>query len=459
MWSALVGSLVSLTIFMTGADDQKASEEGSNRWSFRIPGQESFIPWQGKTQAPDEQVDKGLPKDSALWVRLVDQAGRGVEADGLVGAPGLWPFVLESSDQCGFLRLPENDVARFDGGQTNFYEVLVRSKPAELGLPGEEVAFWGVINGPGEPIEADEARELRLGPARTLDVEVVDEAGEAVEGAFVRLSQGSIGILHLLMTSDEAGRASFSRIPAGNYYLTIDADGYGRQTAHVEHRPEAEKALRFVLEDGGPMRLPEAWRGPLLSELMPELAEAGEEESAQEEEEARGPSVELEIYAADARGGGVEGAWVEVWRGRERVAQGVSNGRRPLKLAVPVGAPVQVVATHGGWGEGVVVVGEAGDGDEVVVRMDGALFGEAVADRVRGVREIERVLGAPLVADGRRWLVDRPDDPGESAAFREGLARGDSLLFVRREGDGYRAVVEREGRIVEVVFGAGARAR
>lgn len=444
IWSAVVGAVASLMILVAGTQEQNASEEGGGRWGLSIPGYEGFIPWQDKAESAEEGgVEAKVPEGSALWVRLVDKEGEGVEADALISAPGMWPFVSEAVGSGGYLGLPKNEVERFEGGQVYLYELLARSERGRE----EEVAFWGVIKGPEEEIGAELAKEIQLGPARSLEVEVVDESGAEVEGVFVRLSRESVGMLHLVMASDEEGRAEFSRIPEGVYFLTIDADGYARQTVRVEHSVGAKRAVKVVLEEGGSMRLPESWRGPLLAEMIPEL----EVEEEVEEGLAR-PEIELNIFAADSRGGGVEGAWIEVWSGQERVAQGLSGGRQALKFSVPVDSQLKVVATHAGWGEGSLVVEEGVDGGEVVVRMKGSLLGEALRDRVRGPQEIERILGAPLVADGKRWLVDRPAKPEENRAFERGLERGDSLLFLRREGGEYRAVVERRGQVVEVVF-------
>ncbi len=451
-WTTVVGSIASLVVVFTTLGpgwflDREAPER------MEAPSGD-FIPWEDTSEEVVEQEPPPPPPEGlGFWLRLRGES-EPVDATALVGIPGVWPFKTLSSHRGGYLLLPENQAPTLDGRTIQLYEVLVRTGD-DVDPP---VAFWGVTRGPDAPVEASEGRTLRLREAQALTVTVVDDDGEPVEGAFVRLARDSMALLNLHYTTREDGVATFSRIPPGTYFLTLDADGVARKTVRVEHAL-GDGRLTVPMESGGGLRMPFSWQGPPV-QLMAGSASGSSESSGSGEEDgdrgageerAGGTERELNVYAADERGGGVAGAWVEAWVGGRRVAQGQSRGNRPLTLRVPADGSVTVVATHAGWGEGMEVASRADDGQEVIVRMSNELLtARGPTDRVRSLGALEEILEAPIVEDGSRLLIDRPD--AGSAAAAAGLQRGDSLLFVRREGRGHRAVVERRGSLQEISF-------
>ena len=458
-WVTTFGAIASITLVAVTTCGPVFLDSGQEGERDTLFGEyQEFIPWQDRAepsqeQAPvAEQVPVDPPAGMGFWVRFLDRDDRYVESNALVSAPGMWPFVSMKSETGGFLQLPDNQVHMLGGRTIQLYEVLIRSdEKAET-----PKAFWGVIRGPDKAVVAGDARTIRLRDAYPLEITVVDEDGEPIEGAFVRMSRDSVGLLHLNYTTEEDGVAVFRHIPEGVYYLTLDADNFSRHTVRVEHSDAGStRNLQIVLEEGHGLRLPQSWRGPLVSDLagsgQSSSDDADEVEEEEQEQDRPAEMVSLEVYAADDRGAGVEGAWLEAWVGSRRVAQARSGGTRPVFMDVPKGERVDIIATHAGWGEGSKSVFDVEGGDDVIVAITGDLLSAPEAsDRIRGLSAIEAALGATLVeGDAKRWLVDR--NPS-GTIDTSGIERGDSLLFVRREGNRHRAVVERGRQIVEVTF-------
>lgn len=465
-WVTGFGALASVAVLATTTCDpfflEKAEEEVSQEIVAGPLAEAGFIAWQDsgedfEEQGPElrPQFEVDPPAGLGFWVQFVDGADRYVEGDVIVSAPGMWPALNENTMAGGYLELPANQVEMLSGQVVQFYELLVRG-----GDQGQDAAFWGVIRGPDQAVDAEQARPIRLGPAHPMELVVVDEEGEPIEGAFVRLSRDSVGLVHLNYTTEEDGRALFRRIPEGVYFLTLDADNYSRHTVRVEHSGRATAAMQVTLEEGRGLRLPQSWRGPPIDELIGDMGGSGAVDEAvaegpgdeEESPEVAASTVALEVFAADERGAGVEDAWLEAWSNGRRVAQAMSQGNRPTLLNVPADASVSIVATHAGWGEGETTLSAPDDGDEVIIRMRGTLLSSSQAsDRIRRLGSIEDLLGADVVNDRRRLLVDVRDS--ESPAARAGLERGDSLLFVRRDESGaHQAVVERRGEVKVVAL-------
>lgn len=476
-WVTLVGGAASVavlaTTFCTPAFvDWDGSGEETWAQEYR------FNPWASdQTEKIEEEVEETIeaPEDKALWVRFVTPEDETLEADVLLSAPGMWPFVTKHTRKGGFMELPSNPSEMLNGQELRMYEVVVRPQDSEDGNLG----YWGLIHGPEERLVAEDAPMVRLTEAHTLNLEVVDEEGAPIEGAFARLSRDSVGLLHLNYTTRDDGLARFRNLPRGTYYLTLDADGYARNTVTIEHRAEISSALQVTLQDGSGLRLPQSWRGPPVQELAKSsgtssgstssgAADGGSEDSSasgagmgrqggsdgsgsqgEADEESTQGIVPVEVYVATSRGSGVDGAWIEAWSDGRRVAQGRSRGNSAEVLHVPSNSQVEVIATHAGWGEGSKMVVDADGGDDMVVRLTSELLYSTDAnDRMRGATDIEDALDVRLVRDGRRWLIDLPNL--DSPAVQSGIERGDSLLFVRRDGAGHLAVVERNDQIVEV---------
>ena len=434
-----------------------------------------FNPWAETTEGPPIDVDP--PQEDNRWVYLVDDNDHPVEADVLVGAPGMWPFVSRSTDRAGFFDLPINDVSRLGGRDNQNYKIVARSPGDEHRPPR---AFWGLIRGLDGPVPPRDGRRVQLQEASDLQLKIVDRDNNPIDGAYARLAKNSIGLVQLEQTSEADGLIGFDAIPPDDYYLTIDADGYARTTVTVDHNAKPSTPLQISLDDGGGMRTPQAWRRPSIHELASSEAPSasstssnaasggrasspsnepmargassggggsspGAASSAQDGEDAGEPTAELHVRVAEPRGSGVTGAWIEAWSNGARVDEAQSQGRQAAILEIPRrSTDVELVATHAGWGQGSRAVGSVDDGDDIIIELDSDILDDTVAaDRITDRQHIEESLQLELVDDGRKWLIDRPS-PGSRAA-EAGLQRSDALVFVRRHGSGHLAVVERDG--------------
>ncbi len=481
-WVTTLGGVASIVVLATAVcDPDSFTEEPAVE-----PGVElhSFQPW-SPDPLVEEEIKEALspisvekPDGEARWVQVVDGEDRPVESKALIGSAGMWPFVTTESDGSGFLALPTVENTRMDGGNLELYELLVRSKDDD----GEEqYGFWGLVHGPGGVVDADEAQRVRMEQAAPLEFVLVDADGEPIDEAYVRISRDSVGLVHMHQTTGEDGRAQFRAIPAGTYYLTLDASGHQRTTHRIEHSPQSSMALHITLEDGSGVRAHQSWRRPSLREAVArsearaaqasredqggrpaEEAEestggvleddpgASEHAAAEESEHVGGATVEIAIRVDNERGSAVEDAWIEAWVGGSRVAQGRSRGWDREVIEVPTGATVDIVATHTGWGEGTAMIANAADGDSAEVRLTDLVPARTPArDRLVWIGEIEEVLDADVVETGRGLRLD-PQSGGAGA--RAGIERGDSLYFVRRQGSGHLAMVERDGEFVEIAI-------
>ncbi len=484
-WVAIVGGMASIVVLATtffAPVFLDGDRSGETRWTDEY----RFNPWASSDgEEPMEEEASPVeapPAEKGLWVQFVAPNDHPLETDILLSAPGMWPFVTMNTDSGGYLELPSNRSEMLDGRELQMYEIVARPDDS-AGLEVANLGFWGVIHGPEEELPSRKAKTIELEEANTLNLKVVDEQGEPVEGAYVRLSRDSVGLLHLNYTTRDDGRVTFRSIPAGTYYLTLDADGYARNTVAIEHSARRSSALEVAMRDGAGLRLPHSWRGPPVQELASSSNSARSESSAmsgerlneagsengyssgdaapdsgaddasltgeEESPDARGRRVPVELYVATNRGSGVEGAWIEAWAEGRRIAEGRSRGNAPEILHIPDGRNVEIIATHAGWGEGTKRIGDFSAGDDFIVRLDSQLLSHSGAgDRLQWADDIEEALDVELVSDGTRWLIDTPEL--DSPAVQAGIERGDSLMFVRRNGASHLAVVERDGRVVEV---------
>ncbi len=427
----------------------------------------------------DEPPDVELPKGDAIWIQFLGHNEETTQSQVVLNSPGMWPHTTEETDSAGYLAFPAAATSMLDGRPLQMYEVVARSPGDE---ESESSGFWGLVRGPETEVSAGEATQVPMQPASAIEVEVVDGDGNPIEGAYLRLARDSVGLVHLNYTTREDGRARFRAIPRGSYYLTLDAQGYARTTVNVEHSERLGGTMTVTMDDGSGLRLPHSWRGPPVQELARSggassgrstgssqsgaatgsggarsAASASDQSDEQspgsgEEEATAEPApqmVSIEVYVAGDRGSGIEGAWIEAWAGGSRVDTGRSRGNTAEHLTVPAGVPVEIVATHAGWGEGIKALSAVDEGDDFIVTLDGELLSRTGArDRIPWIDDIEAALDVELVEDGRRLLIDLPRSG--SAAADAGVQRGDSLLFVRRDGGDHLAVVERGGQIVEI---------
>ncbi|WP_158542322.1 carboxypeptidase-like regulatory domain-containing protein [Lujinxingia litoralis] len=416
-----------------------------------------LAPYQGGEDMPAERALAGedAPATEARWLQVLDEDEGALVSRLMIGAAGMWPPLVERSDEAGYVALPELGVRTPGGDEGRYYEVLARSLDPER--PG---AFWGVVQGPGGAVFAEEgARALRTVRAADLELGIVDGAGAPVEGAFVRLSRESLALVHLHTTTRADGLARFALIPPGTYYVTIDAEGFTRRTLQVGQSAEAQDyTLQVELLKGGGLRMPQAWRAPVVDVLrargasVSSLGAAGAEGLADGDDgaEEQGERAPVKIWVADPQGAGVSGAWVEIWAEGRRVARGLSQGSRALHLEVPAEAALTVYATHAGWGEGQVRLVRLGEKGEATLRLTGPILSVPVPDRERSMAAIEAALGQRVVDTGRGHQIDVVDP--QSPAARAGVERGDALVFARRAGDALAVMVERGGQYLELTL-------
>ncbi|MFW5968800.1 MAG: carboxypeptidase regulatory-like domain-containing protein, partial [Persicimonas sp.] len=210
---------------------------------------------QPATGEPDEQrlaeddvdagrADVGLqfdPETDGPGLYFVDPDGEPVAVDATVSAPGTYPPVEESPEAGEMLELPEPEGVTFWGDEPGTFEVAARSSEDDLG-------YWGDVS--VEDFEEEErVRPIELTEASPLRVRVVDEAGEPVEGASVRLARGMVGLLQLAYEADEEGLVDFGAVPRGDYRLSAQAPGYVSQTRHLLHT-DSEETIELQLGDG-----------------------------------------------------------------------------------------------------------------------------------------------------------------------------------------------------------------
>jgi hypothetical protein len=94
---------------------------------------------------------------------------------------------------------------------------------------------------------AGESIEIKLQPAATLNLLVVDQAGNPVEGEMsLSLSRvGSSSGSGSRIRTDSEGRATYRRATAGTYRISVFKDGFGRASVRTELR-RGENSLRLV---------------------------------------------------------------------------------------------------------------------------------------------------------------------------------------------------------------------
>lgn len=417
--------------------------------------------------AQSARVDEAVRAQAGSWVQFVEKNGRGVEGRVLVGAPGLWPYETLGTNPDGLILLPSVDVTTLAKNTLYHYELLARSDD-----PERPMAFWDEYNSPLPDALKDglvaQARVV-MEPAADVRFQIVDDKDKPVMGAFVRLSRDSVGLLHLTFTTGPDGRAVFSRLPPGQYSITLNAQGFGRTVFDIDHTLDAKEEV-VALGEGGSFRRPLSWRQNPSAAVVPkpqspaesnasesntggaassQPAESGGKASSGESKNAR----QLRVFVVDDDGAPVVGAYVEFWAGDSRAASGTSKGHQSLELRASNGAG-RLIAIYPGMGEGDLAVEASSENDERVDRvitLDLPLFASgAVSGRFHNPEQIEDVLGVELVDMDREWMFDTIEP--DSIAGRAGILRGDSLLSLRQTATGFEAVVNRRGQIRRIVM-------
>lgn len=141
-------------------------------------------------------------------------------------------------------------------------------------------------------------------------------------------------------------------------------------------------------------------------------------------------------FVVDHRQHPVRGAWMELWKGGERVETFYSGGRAPVMFEQVGLEGARLIALDPSRGAGAheLTAEDLGAPEVVLTLSRGVLTPTGRPDEVTDREVIERVLGAGLVADDERWLIDVRDP--DSPAARAGIPRGAQLVGVRRGDQG-----------------------
>ena len=191
----------------------------------------------------------------AAFAEVIELIEPGREGDPLAASPA------DSADS-GFLDAWHRRAAGVVVERRQADEKGFVSLAFEVGLRARPYAYTGALAGAGESRAASlitrpenvYGNELRLVPATAVLGDVVDESGEPVRGAFVRIAfrvPSCDGPLVLMTACDDDGAFALPPIPAGDAGdpVTLRADADGGRSARVDLTPEVRRAgpVRVVL--------------------------------------------------------------------------------------------------------------------------------------------------------------------------------------------------------------------
>lgn len=281
--------------------------------------------------------------------------------------------------------------------------------PVVVRLTGPSVApAWARVV-PGEPFE------VQMSEGAMVVGTVVDDLGEAVEGARVEL-EGKVAVEGERVTWKGrhpfyGGRVEMGYVPPGTYRLEVRAPGYASWSSKRE------------------VRLGERWElGRVVMERL----------------------VSVEGVVVDERGGPAEGAQVWLEGGEEEPV--ITDGSGIFVIEGVGRGDVEVRARHWAVGEGRVSlrVGE-GEVNGVEVRLEEPLGGALDMSAALGGE------GLVVEREGSAWLV--VDVVRDSKWWDAGVRRGDFVEGVEQGAGGVEAIwVVREGeRRRHAVVGASPR--
>lgn len=188
-------------------------------------------------------VEAELEQGALLVVQDARGQLLGESASIQLSAAGLYPPLLLKTDGDGRVRAPIPPNPMLNEQDDGPVEVLVR---AEDGARG----FWGVVS----PIKDDQDDEpavyaMRVVPAPSLKVYVVDEAGNPIAATKVRLALSDVHLLHRRALTGETGKATFDQLPEGEYSLEIDAPGFVvRRLNAFQHTSEQKLPLSVTVQ-------------------------------------------------------------------------------------------------------------------------------------------------------------------------------------------------------------------
>ena len=179
-----------------------------------------------------QNPDGGWPQptfEGRVLRALLD--GEPVAAEFTLGVAGTYPPLRAEGDHAP---LPELRPG-LDGQEPNVFEVLATAAATDN-------AFWGLVDSQTEVVE--------LGRAAPLVVKVVDADGKAVPDARVRLALSTVALVSRQARADSGGTATFSKVPEGSYYVTIEATDRLTRAQPVELSGDDPTELEVALERG-----------------------------------------------------------------------------------------------------------------------------------------------------------------------------------------------------------------
>jgi hypothetical protein len=435
-----------------GVDEPVASDEslGEAALQQRERVEEPFV--------ANEQIASEVPlrpKSGKLLRFTIPDSGKSPGVEATIGMAGMWPPAEASAPAGGLIPLPITEVSTLWGDKNNSYEVFAHTIDRTH-------AFWGEVS--TDELNEPTIHEVELGSASPLEVVVTDDGGQPVADAEVRISRGFVALVHLSKQTDQAGTASFTGLPDGEFQVTVQADTFARHMRQVVHsggdHPSAGEPVALSLVKG-PTKIGNGELERLAKEVVADGNrtvvqtgdEPGEGEGEDGAERTRHP---LDLYVVDRAGSPVHGALIQIWRDGRRLFEKKSAGREPVLVELESPFRGTLVGFDGQRGEGSmpIVLTERANTNEFIVTLDRDLLTlDLPPGRINARGRIEQILGVELVRDNDAWLADVLSP--SSAAAKAGIERGDRVVFLREVSGGYSALIERGNQRMRVQVPSG----
>lgn len=139
-------------------------------------------------------------------------------------------------------------------GTTGDDGTFVTPHPLEPGAYQMRVQASGYFNGPDQYIYISGHQTYTIYQTpfatetpRAITVTVVDEAGESIPGAVVGLARPGSRYELQSQVTDSNGRATFSKLPAGMYFVSARVDGYHTIGSQATQKTEGDETLTVEL--------------------------------------------------------------------------------------------------------------------------------------------------------------------------------------------------------------------
>ena len=441
---AFAGAITAV-LWSESPDEEPTLEDEPVRTVSEADENEPPVPAEGFEEPPVVDETNLRPTTSQLLRFARAGAERSSPVEVTIGMAGMWPPAEASAPGGGLIPLPRTEVTTLWGDETNSYEVFARSHDRSHG-------FWGDISieKPDEP----GIHDVVLEPASPLEVMVADESGAPISGAEVRVSRGFVALVHLAKETGADGVAVFEGLPAGDFQVTVQADGFARKM-HQLVLSSTDQSIALSLVEG-PTKIGNGELERLASQVVVSgnrtVVSTGDEdiEDGDSDPEQR-PRHPLDLYVVDRSGSPVHGALIQLWKGGQKLFEKRSTGTTPVGVEITTPFRGTLVAFDGQRGEGrvEVVLTDRANANEFIVTLDRDLLTlDLPPGRINARSRIEQILGAELVRDNDAWLADMLSPT--SAAAKAGIERGDRVVFLREVSGGYSALIERGSQRMRV---------